>query len=230
MKQQEPEEGWDEGLLLTAIMCIVSSLQVSRWLRSFSPVGRQVSSTESFLTTDVFYTNSRYAKVGGLPSHELNQLELQFLLLNDFRLVILPEEMQRYGDRLLGYYEDQEEKRTTEAKRTDSEAVQTTQIEVDSSAKSQTNGSALEQPADNSQPPRVSQPTHNSSAPPSAPSSTIEPQAAPSRHRESKSGSVSFAEPPRPHHPPSHGGLRSWVSGTVGGEVMSGRVASPMCD
>ncbi|KAF9242919.1 cyclin-domain-containing protein, partial [Melanogaster broomeanus] len=46
--------------------------------------------------SDVFYTNSRYAKVGGLPQAELNQLELQFLLLNDFRLVISPDEMQRY--------------------------------------------------------------------------------------------------------------------------------------
>ncbi|KAF9268333.1 cyclin-domain-containing protein, partial [Marasmius fiardii PR-910] len=46
--------------------------------------------------SDVFYTNSRYAKVGGLPLAELNQLELQFLLLNDFRLVIPKDEMQRY--------------------------------------------------------------------------------------------------------------------------------------
>jgi hypothetical protein len=53
--------------------------------------------------SDVFYTNSRYAKVGGLPVHELNQLELQFLLLNDFSLVIPLEEMQRYADQLLIY-------------------------------------------------------------------------------------------------------------------------------
>ena len=53
--------------------------------------------------SDVFYTNSRYAKVGGLPPHELNQLELQFLLLNDFRLTIPLEEMQRYADQLLMY-------------------------------------------------------------------------------------------------------------------------------
>lgn len=53
--------------------------------------------------SDVFYTNSRYAKVGGLPVHELNQLELQFLLLNDFSLVIPLEEMQRYADQLLVY-------------------------------------------------------------------------------------------------------------------------------
>ncbi|KAF7331719.1 Cyclin-domain-containing protein [Mycena kentingensis (nom. inval.)] len=51
--------------------------------------------------SDVFYTNSRYAKVGGLPQAELNQLELQFLLLNDFRLVIPKEEMQRYAEQLI---------------------------------------------------------------------------------------------------------------------------------
>ncbi|KAF8654703.1 hypothetical protein AX16_003454 [Volvariella volvacea WC 439] len=53
--------------------------------------------------SDVFYTNSRYAKVGGLPLAELNQLELQFLLLNDFRLVISSSEMQRYADQLVLY-------------------------------------------------------------------------------------------------------------------------------
>ncbi|GJJ07576.1 hypothetical protein Clacol_001779 [Clathrus columnatus] len=53
--------------------------------------------------SDVFYTNSRYAKVGGLPQSELNQLELQFLLLNDFRLSITTEEMQRYAEQLQIY-------------------------------------------------------------------------------------------------------------------------------
>ncbi|KAL0575904.1 cyclin-like protein interacting with PHO85 [Marasmius crinis-equi] len=51
--------------------------------------------------SDVFYTNSRYAKVGGLPLAELNQLELQFLLLNDFNLVIPTDEMQRYAEQLI---------------------------------------------------------------------------------------------------------------------------------
>ncbi|KZT41170.1 cyclin-related 2, partial [Sistotremastrum suecicum HHB10207 ss-3] len=46
--------------------------------------------------SDIFYTNSRYAKVGGLPQAELNQLELQFLLLNDFDLAITDEEMETY--------------------------------------------------------------------------------------------------------------------------------------
>ncbi|EMD40981.1 hypothetical protein CERSUDRAFT_111554 [Gelatoporia subvermispora B] len=51
--------------------------------------------------SDVFYTNSRYAKVGGLPLPELNTLELQFLLLNDFRLRISCEEMQYYTDMII---------------------------------------------------------------------------------------------------------------------------------
>ncbi|KAH9040596.1 cyclin-domain-containing protein [Lactarius hengduanensis] len=53
--------------------------------------------------SDVFYTNSRYAKVGGLPQAELNQLELHFLLLNDFRLTISPDEMQFYARRLIAH-------------------------------------------------------------------------------------------------------------------------------
>jgi PHO85 cyclin-6/7 len=39
--------------------------------------------------------------VGGLPQTELNQLELQFLLLNDFRLMVSPQEMQRYAEQLV---------------------------------------------------------------------------------------------------------------------------------
>lgn len=54
----------------------------------------------SKLFSDVFYTNQRYSKVGGLPVAELNQLELQFLLLNDFRLLVPVEELQRYADQL----------------------------------------------------------------------------------------------------------------------------------
>ncbi|KAJ5902247.1 hypothetical protein N7495_002775 [Penicillium taxi] len=75
--------------------------------------------------SDVFYTNSRYAKVcyhafysflthflysftgmqvGGLPLAELNHLELQFLMLNDFRLAISVEELEAYGTRLVEFY------------------------------------------------------------------------------------------------------------------------------
>jgi len=54
--------------------------------------------------SDVFYTNSRYAKVGGLPLNELNHLELQFLLLNDFRLSVPVEELEAYGTMLVEFY------------------------------------------------------------------------------------------------------------------------------
>lgn len=54
--------------------------------------------------SDVFYTNSRYAKVGGLPLTELNHLELQFLILNDFRLSVPVEELEAYGTMLVQFY------------------------------------------------------------------------------------------------------------------------------
>ncbi|KAL8335210.1 hypothetical protein RB598_009419 [Gaeumannomyces tritici] len=54
--------------------------------------------------SDVFYTNSRYAKVGGLPLAELNHLELQFLLLNDFRLAIPVEDLEAYATMLVEFY------------------------------------------------------------------------------------------------------------------------------
>lgn len=44
-----------------------------------------------------------YFQVGGLPLPELNQLELQFLLLNDFTLVVPPEELSRYATQLVNY-------------------------------------------------------------------------------------------------------------------------------
>ncbi|KAK3305397.1 cyclin-domain-containing protein [Chaetomium strumarium] len=54
--------------------------------------------------SDVFYTNSRYAKVGGLPLPELNHLELQFLLLNDFRLAVPVEDLEAYATMLVEFY------------------------------------------------------------------------------------------------------------------------------
>ncbi|OBZ89745.1 PHO85 cyclin-7 [Choanephora cucurbitarum] len=51
--------------------------------------------------SDVFYTNTRYAKVGGLPVSELNSLEIEFLKLNGFNLTVPISELQKYGDQLL---------------------------------------------------------------------------------------------------------------------------------
>ncbi|KAI7961415.1 hypothetical protein MJO28_001904 [Puccinia striiformis f. sp. tritici] len=55
----------------------------------------------SKLLSDVFYTNSRYAKVGGLPLEELEELEIKFLLMSDFRLMISRSEFDEYTERLL---------------------------------------------------------------------------------------------------------------------------------
>ncbi|KAK4514321.1 U1 snRNP protein [Mucor velutinosus] len=51
--------------------------------------------------SDIFYTNTRYAKVGGLPVKELNVLELEFLRINNYSIFIPLEELQQYGDQLL---------------------------------------------------------------------------------------------------------------------------------
>ncbi|KAL1925028.1 uncharacterized protein VTP21DRAFT_4682 [Calcarisporiella thermophila] len=54
-------------------------------------------------TSDVFYPNTRYAKVGGLPLLELNQLELEFLFQCNFDLYVANEELQGYGEQLLAH-------------------------------------------------------------------------------------------------------------------------------
>ncbi|SAM02574.1 hypothetical protein [Absidia glauca] len=57
----------------------------------------------SKFTSDVYYPNSRYAKVGGLPLLELNQLELEFLFLCEFQLHVPLEDLQEYGNQLLNH-------------------------------------------------------------------------------------------------------------------------------
>ncbi|KAN0097842.1 Cyclin domain containing protein [Tylopilus felleus] len=74
--------------------------------------------------SDVFYTNSRYAKVGGLPQAELNQLELQFLLLNNFSLAISPEEMQRYAEQLVLFSKSQSQVHPSSSSSSQSPATQ----------------------------------------------------------------------------------------------------------
>ncbi|KAI7902671.1 cyclin-domain-containing protein [Cokeromyces recurvatus] len=54
-------------------------------------------------TSDIYYTNSRYAKVGGLSLYELNQLELELLFLIDFQLHINLETLQLYANQLLSH-------------------------------------------------------------------------------------------------------------------------------
>ncbi|KAG0027546.1 hypothetical protein BGZ82_008935 [Podila clonocystis] len=54
-------------------------------------------------TSDLFYSNARYAKVGGLSLPELNQLELEFLFTTRFELNVKVDELQRVGNSLLRY-------------------------------------------------------------------------------------------------------------------------------
>lgn len=54
--------------------------------------------------SDFFYSNSRYARVGGISLQELNHLELQFLILCDFKLLISVNELQRYADLLYRFW------------------------------------------------------------------------------------------------------------------------------
>lgn len=45
---------------------------------------------------DVYYSNSYYAKVGGVRTQELNALEAQFLRLIEWKLHVLPQEYDQY--------------------------------------------------------------------------------------------------------------------------------------
>lgn len=56
--------------------------------------------------SDFFYSNSRYARVGGISLKEMNHLELQFLVLCDFELLISVEEMERYANLLYRFWDN----------------------------------------------------------------------------------------------------------------------------
>ncbi|KAG0226053.1 hypothetical protein BGW42_003942 [Actinomortierella wolfii] len=75
---------------------IINSFNIHRLLITSILVASKFSS-------DVFYPNARYARVGGLPLSELNQLELEFLFLSQFELNATETELQAYGNKLLMY-------------------------------------------------------------------------------------------------------------------------------
>ena len=76
---------------------VMNSYNIHRLLISAVTV-----STKFF--SDFFYSNSRYARVGGIPLQEMNKLEIQFLLLCDFKLSIPIDELQRYADLLYTFW------------------------------------------------------------------------------------------------------------------------------
>ncbi|KAI8662501.1 hypothetical protein NCS56_01054100 [Fusarium sp. Ph1] len=87
----------DHAAVAAATYFVVDSFNIHRLIIS------GVTCASKFFS-DVFYTNSRYAKVGGLPLVELNHLELQFLLLNDFRLAVPVEDLEAYATMLVEFY------------------------------------------------------------------------------------------------------------------------------
>lgn len=128
------------------------------------------------------------------------------MLLNDFLLVIPPDEMQRYGDRLLGYWEGKE-------------AESQADVEVKT-------GSAVKQDV-RTEPQKEEVPETRQEAPPKAPDPVAAPNTSGRRERDttSRPSSVSFAETSRPS-----ANLRGWGSGDVRGDVIAGRMTSPMRD
>lgn len=67
----------------------VSSLTVHRFLITAVTVSSKALS-------DSYCTNSHYAKVGGISTHEINTLELEFLTLIDWHLVTSGPILQQY--------------------------------------------------------------------------------------------------------------------------------------
>ncbi|KAF9899178.1 hypothetical protein BX616_003197 [Lobosporangium transversale] len=77
---------------------IINSFNIHRLLITSIVVASKFSS-------DRFCPNGQYAKVGGLPLKELNQLELEFLFLSQFELNTTEAELQSYGNKLLMYHQ-----------------------------------------------------------------------------------------------------------------------------
>ena len=55
---------------------------------------------------DSFFNNELYARVGGVSVDELNDLELEFVFLVSFSLVISPEEYQKIHNELFRHCRD----------------------------------------------------------------------------------------------------------------------------
>ena len=54
---------------------------------------------------DLYFNNAFYARVGGIPTKELNELEVDFLLRVNFSLRVTPADFERYNKELLAHAE-----------------------------------------------------------------------------------------------------------------------------
>merc|ERR1712166_777385 len=53
---------------------------------------------------DIYYDNAYYAKVGGIPTAEMNSLELEFLFMINFTLNVTPEVYRQYEHELMMHF------------------------------------------------------------------------------------------------------------------------------
>ncbi|QLL32321.1 hypothetical protein HG536_0C04900 [Torulaspora globosa] len=95
-KNKQPQQQ-DEQRLQHQQAFVMDSHNIHRLL-----IAGVTVSTKFF--SDFFYSNSRYARVGGISLQELNHLELQFLVLCDFELLISVSELQRYANLLCKFW------------------------------------------------------------------------------------------------------------------------------
>jgi hypothetical protein len=52
---------------------------------------------------DQYYNNAYYAKVGGVPCHEMNNLEVEFLFMNNFSLFVTADTYNQYYNELCSH-------------------------------------------------------------------------------------------------------------------------------
>ncbi|CCK72767.1 Pcl6p KNAG_0L01470 [Huiozyma naganishii CBS 8797] len=94
-----PRGGDDDKVQDDTLLFVMNSYNIHRLIIAGVAVSTKFSS-------DFFYSNARYAKVGGISLREMNYLELQFLVLCDFSLLISVEEMERYASLLYRFWDN----------------------------------------------------------------------------------------------------------------------------
>ncbi|KAJ1902106.1 cyclin-like protein interacting with PHO85 [Kickxella alabastrina] len=94
--------------LLATLVCVdrISRAQMLRPALAVSPMNIHRLLISAIVVahkfnSDVFFNNARYAKVGGLPLAEMNQLELEFLFLIKFELKVDDSELELIGEWLM---------------------------------------------------------------------------------------------------------------------------------
>ena len=93
-----------------SVECLVLALiYIDRFIQSSNITVNSLTIHRILLTSvvlaaktfdDNFYTNTHYAKVGGIPVEELNCLELDFLFNINFSLYVSCEDYQRYHEEI----------------------------------------------------------------------------------------------------------------------------------